>query len=93
MPGVVTLEANHYTSVALTVSDICGSGVSGTASVYANLNPSVYDVDLGAVDGPPFGVVQAGDVFSVPVRIQVCVEVLASRPGAALCIKHIEACS
>jgi hypothetical protein len=68
--GVVTLAANYYDAVTLTATDSCGSGVSGTSDVYANLEAETYDVDMGATTGPAFGTVTAGDTFDVAVRIQ-----------------------
>ena len=56
--GSLVLRANHFEAVSLTVSETCGSGVVGFATVFANLYPAVYDVDLGAASGAPFGVIQ-----------------------------------
>ena len=68
--GIVTLSGNYYMSTALTASDKCGSGVSNTLNEFSNLSPAVYDVDLGATVGAPFGVAVVGSTFTVPVRIQ-----------------------
>ena len=68
--GVVTLATNYYATVTLTATDSCGSGVSGTSEVYANLEAETYDVDMGATTGPAFGTVTEGDTFDVDVRIQ-----------------------
>ena len=68
--GEVDLRANYYKTIGLTVTDACGTGVSYTRNVYANLNPAVHDVDLGATSGATFGTIGGGPTFSVPVRIQ-----------------------
>lgn len=68
--GVLTLLNNYVGPVVITATDICGSLVSATLSLYANLAPTTYDVDMGAALGPPFGTVVVGTTFTVPVRIQ-----------------------
>ena len=68
--GDVLLQANYYDAITLTASDICGSGNSASRSAYANLNPQIHDVDLGATSGPTYGIKSVGATFNVPVRVQ-----------------------
>ena len=67
--GVLELQANYYSKITLTASDACGSGVTATRDVYANLAPEAYDVDVGSLYTAPFGT-QTSDTFSVDVRVQ-----------------------
>ena len=69
--GVLTLFHNSYSTVAITAVDNSGdTNTSATIDVYANLEPEVYDVDLGNRYGAPFGTATTGETFDVNVRIE-----------------------
>jgi len=69
--GVMTLHSNYFSSVIIAAEGLCQPIVnSNAATEYSNLVPEPYDVDLGSISGPPFGTVEAGSTFEVPVRIQ-----------------------
>ena len=69
--GILSLKANHFTSVGITAHDTCGFGItSDTASVFANLVAETYDVDMGVTSGAPFGTAEVGDTIEVEVRIE-----------------------
>ena len=46
--GIATLLKNHYTTLEIMAKDVCGSNLNATIDAYANLEPEVYDVDLGS---------------------------------------------
>ena len=68
--GILELYNNYYSTVKVTAKCICGTGVNASIDVYANLEPEVYDVDLGNRYGAPFGTTTTGETFAVNVRIE-----------------------
>jgi len=68
--GVVELVGNYHSDISLTVASVCANPVSDVLTVYANLVADSYDVDMGSSSKAPFGSVNVGDSFLVPVRIQ-----------------------
>jgi len=67
--GECTLQGNAPSAVSLTATAICSESVFGSLDVFANLDPSSYDVDLGSLQFAPFGVLGYDELFYVPVRI------------------------
>ena len=66
--GTVSVHGNSLGQITLATA-VVGSSVAATALAHVNLDPAVSDVDLGARDGAPLGVIAAGNVLSVPVRV------------------------
>eukprot|EP00854_Cymbomonas_tetramitiformis_P001312 gene1312-1901_t len=72
--GVATLLGNHHRAVELTVTAACpeAEGLQMPQSVeqvYANLEPSIGDVDLGQRWGLQFPAAAHGEVVAVEVRV------------------------
>eukprot|EP00854_Cymbomonas_tetramitiformis_P001311 gene1311-1899_t len=72
--GVATLLGNHHRAVELTVTAACpeAEGLQMPQSVeqvYANLEPSIGDVDLGRRWGLQFPAAAHGEVVAVEVRV------------------------
>jgi hypothetical protein len=69
--GVLTLYGNHFEVVSISARCLCcGGSVNASLDMFANLDPAIYDLDLGAETGAPFGhVVAVGGTFSVAVRV------------------------
>ena len=61
--GVLELYNNYYSTVRVSAVDTCGYGQNATIDVYANLEPEVYDMDLGNRYGAPFGTATTGETF------------------------------
>jgi hypothetical protein len=69
--GSTSLVGNLQSSIVLTATDSCGGSASASVSVYSNLAPLLYDIDLGAVDGPSLGLgLTMGATLDVDVRVQ-----------------------
>jgi hypothetical protein len=66
----VALHANHYNTVPISVT-VRGNAAVAPAIIQlsCNLNPAAGDVDLGSVTGVPLGPASAGQVLTVPVRV------------------------
>ncbi|KAK3276679.1 hypothetical protein CYMTET_15264, partial [Cymbomonas tetramitiformis] len=72
--GVATLLSNHYLAVSLSAAASCSTGAiavlpSAVDAVYANLDPALGDVDLGARYGLQFPAASSGATLSVALRV------------------------
>ena len=70
--GDAVLADNHPDFIDLTVSTSCASQTSAVTSrlrVYANLQPSVGDADLGARSSQPVKPCEVGTVITVPISV------------------------
>ena len=66
--GTVSVHGNSLGQITLS-TNVVASSVTATAQAHVNLDPAVSDIDLGARNGAPLGVVAAGNVLNVPVRV------------------------
>ena len=66
--GAVTLTGNHHSSITLTAAYVT-SGESVELNLFCNLQPTVGDVDVGFVSGPPIPPVKIDETFTVPVTV------------------------
>jgi len=66
--GRVLLKDNDNKAVKLSVAAV-SSSATGSTTFFANLDPDVGDVDLGAALGAPVSDVTAGQSISIPVRV------------------------
>ena len=79
--GIIKMLGNSFgnSSVAVDVVSRFNGSVEASIDLYSNIEPECFDVDLGNTEGAPFGVsLNADGTFSVPVRINVCDEVLTA---------------
>ena len=67
--GDITLLGNAPSTTSLTVIINDRTGLQETIDFYANLEPSVDELDLGLPTGTPVSPVSLGDSFSVPLFI------------------------
>ena len=53
--GTLKLHNSHFEQEELSVWDICDYGLTATQEVFCDLDPTVYDVDIGQDFGAPYG--------------------------------------
>ena len=78
--GVLSLNANSIGSDAVTiaVASIADGAVAGSVSLFCNLEPDCYDVDLGRAREGPFDFQLDDETFEVPIFINMCNEALTN---------------
>jgi hypothetical protein len=79
--GVLTLISNTpgSSTIDVIVSDKAQL-IFDSVAIQGNLEPAcdIYDVDFGAATNEPFAQVSVGDIFSIPVRMNTCEDLLTN---------------
>ena len=69
LSGDITLLGNAPAEFSLTVIMNDRIGLQASNGFFANLEPSVHEIDLGSSDGAPVDPISLGEAFTVPVYI------------------------